>query len=90
MKVLSKRILSDENGRPVAVQRDHDEFLRFEKAVEKVEMESAYQRMMSFVGKVKWDEEPVEYQRRLRDEWDRATKAPSKVRQALDLTPTPP
>ncbi len=70
MKIVSKRILSDENGRPIAVQMDYDEFVRFEKAVESVEPRDAYERMMSAVGTVKWDEDPVEYQRRLRDEWD--------------------
>ena len=29
-----------------------------------------YRRMMACEGTVNWDENPLEYQRRLRDEWD--------------------
>ena len=70
MKILTKRILCDENGRPVEARMDYDEFLRFKKAVESIDRRGAYERMMSAVGTVKWDEDPVAYQRRLRDEWD--------------------
>ena len=49
---------------------DYEEFTRFEKAVEKLDSGDDYERMMSVFGTVKWDEDPVAYQRRLRDEWD--------------------
>ena len=70
MKIPSKRILHDENGQPVETRMNYEEFCRFEKAMEASEVLGAYERMMSAFGTVKWGEDPVAYQRRLRDEWD--------------------
>ena len=70
MKIVSKRILSDESGRPVAVQMDYEEFLRLERAVEGIEPEDAHTQMMSVFGTVDWGEDGLEYQSRLRGEWD--------------------
>lgn len=67
---MSKHILTDESGRPVAVQIEYEEWLRIENILNKVDSETARDRIMGLAGTVKWDEDPVEYQRRLRDEWD--------------------
>ena len=70
MKILPRRIVCDENGRPVEARMDYEEFVRLERAEEGVERRDNSAELMAFAGKVKWDEDPVEYQRRLRDEWD--------------------
>lgn len=68
MKILTAKILSDESGRPVEVRMGYDEFLRVKAVYESVEDEDNSAALMAFAGKVQWSEDPVEYQRRLRDE----------------------
>ena len=71
MTVLSKRVVADETGHPTTVQMDYAEFARFEESVKGSETKSAYERMMSFAGTVDFGgEDGLEYQRRLRAEWD--------------------
>lgn len=71
MKILSKRIVADRTGRPAVVQVDYDEFLRLSKEAKVIEPQNAYERMLELAGTVDFGgEDGLEYQRRLRAEWD--------------------
>ena len=77
MRIQTAKIVADESGRPVSVNMDYDEFLKVKAEVEGADARpdeatalENYRRMMACEGTVRWDEDPVEYQRRLRDEWD--------------------
>ena len=65
MKLVSKRILSDEGGRPVAVQIDYSEWLQIEPIVENAEPADNSAALMACAGSVDWGEDGLEYQRRL-------------------------
>ena len=68
MKIPSKRILHDDSGQPVETRMDYEEFRRVEQAVE---TKTPYELMLSFAGTVDFGgEDGMEYQRRLRAEWD--------------------
>ena len=77
MRILTAEIIADESGHPLKVQMDYDEFLRVRAEIEGAPappdeatgLENSAE-LMAFAGRIKWDEDPVDYQRRLRDEWD--------------------
>lgn len=68
MEIFSKQILTDERDQPVAVQIEYREWLRREKAQETIEPRDDSKALMAFAGTIKWDEDGLEYQNRLRAE----------------------
>jgi hypothetical protein len=64
---IKKKILTDENNEPVAVQIDYEDWLKFEKILEKsIEQED----ISEFSGKINLKEDPLEFQKKIRDEWN--------------------
>ncbi len=70
MEPVGKRVITDKAGHPVAVQVDYREWLRIERALQL----SSYARQQTtdlarFSGALRFQEDPVAYQRRIRREW---------------------
>ena len=65
--IIHKMILSDENMRSIAVQIPYSEWLEIESAIgDKNKKKSTIAHLS---GKIKLSEDPIKYQRRIRDEW---------------------
>ncbi len=64
---IKKKILTDENNQPVAVQIDYKDWLKFEKILEK----SIKQKDLSeFSGKISLSVDPIIFQKKIREEWN--------------------
>jgi hypothetical protein len=70
MAEIRKRLVTDEQGRPVAVQIDYVDWLRIEKLLPP-ELPSIPppQDLSSHYGVITLSEEPLSFQERLRSEW---------------------
>jgi hypothetical protein len=71
MHTVHKRIVVDEDHKPVAVQIDYADWLEIERLLDLRNDEKRGVDLSVFAGKLKMDlpEDPVTYQRRIRDEW---------------------
>jgi hypothetical protein len=65
---MKKRILT-EGDVPVAVQVDYADWLRIEKAIPEI-VGTGSKDIAEFCGSLTLREDPVEFQQRLRDEWN--------------------
>jgi hypothetical protein len=70
MRAIKKRVVVDEANQPVAVQIDYADWLEMERELALKKEEPPVVDLSPFVGTVVWPEDAVEYQRRIRDEWD--------------------
>jgi len=68
MRVISKKIVHDEHMRPVAVQIDYKDWIEIEKILKGSE-ERKTMSINKHVGVIRLSEDPVSFQRRLREEW---------------------
>jgi hypothetical protein len=66
---IRKKLVTDENLRPVAVQIDYADWLRIERALSVEANCVAAIDLAPYSGAVKLTEEPLHYQRRARSEW---------------------
>ncbi len=70
MSVIHKKIVTDETMHPVAVQIDYSDWLKIEK---KLGLKKAVTKKSSslsqFSGKIKLKEDPLKYQKKIREEW---------------------
>jgi hypothetical protein len=68
---IRKKIVTDEDHKPVAVQIDYDDWLEIERLLKLEQPEPRRVDLSRFAGKLTMElpEDPVEYQRRIRDEW---------------------
>ena len=64
---IHKMILTDENMKPVAVQIPYTEWLQIELLLGKKKKKKVHLSHLS--GTIKLSEDPVQYQRRARNEW---------------------
>ncbi|PKL40262.1 MAG: hypothetical protein CVV41_20190 [Candidatus Riflebacteria bacterium HGW-Riflebacteria-1] len=64
---IRKKILTDENNKPVAVQIDYDDWLECERLLNLKPIKAV--DLAEFSGKIALKEDPLEFQKRLRDEW---------------------
>ncbi len=65
---IKKKILTDENNEPVAVQIDYKDWLEFEKILN---LQSAKTVDLSeFSGSISLTVDPLEFQKKIRDEWN--------------------
>lgn len=71
MIAVRKRILTDENQQPVEVVIDYQDWLEIERLLEIQQPKPHRVDLSQFAGTIRITEDPVEYQRRIRDEWDR-------------------
>lgn len=69
MIVVRKKIVTDEDHNPIAVQIDYDDWLEIERLLGVRAERKLATDLSEFRGAVKLTEDPLEYQRRIRDEW---------------------
>jgi hypothetical protein len=68
LHTVRKKIVTDEEHRPVAVLVEYDDWLEIERLLELREDELLVD-LSPFVGTLKLSEDPLAYQRRIREEW---------------------
>ncbi len=71
MIAIRKKIVTDEEHQPVAVQIDYDDWLEIEKLLNLQPEKQLLTDLSEFRGVLKLSEDALEYQRRTRAEWDR-------------------
>jgi len=76
MKSIKKQIVTDESFQPVAVIIDYHDWQKIEKILERLEGDNDIQEdtdtseiLMSYAGSLTLSVDPLEYQRKTRDEW---------------------
>ncbi|MCC6124762.1 MAG: hypothetical protein IT426_07370 [Pirellulales bacterium] len=69
MAPIHKRILVDEAQRPIAVQVDYDDWLEIERQLHITPETLAETDLSQFSGVIALSEDPLEYQRKMREEW---------------------
>lgn len=71
MHEINPKILTDDKLKPVAVQIDYADWVQIKKLLGQQGANGKAVDLSQFAGTVKWPEDGVEYQRRVREEWDR-------------------
>ena len=71
MIVVRKKFVKDENDQIIAVQIDYEDWLEIERLLDIRPAEPRRVDLSRFAGTIKIGEDPLEYQRRIRAEWDR-------------------
>ena len=71
MYEIQKKIIKDENARPVAVQIDYADWLEIERLLSANSGTKNPQDLRPLAGTLHWSEDAVTYQRRVREEWRR-------------------
>lgn len=69
MNTIHKQLVTDEEGRPVGVLIPYEEWLRIEQQLSGAVMSNGDEQLRRHEGTIRLSEDPVAYQRRLRDEW---------------------
>ena len=69
MGPLHKQLVTDEQGRPVGVLISYEEWLRIEQQLGIAASVNGSTQLQRHEGIIHLAEDPVVYQRRLRDEW---------------------
>ncbi len=66
---IHKKIVVDEENKPVEVIITYDEWKKIERLLKTVEKGLTREQLKEYAGAVHIEEEPLEYQRRMRSEW---------------------
>ena len=66
---LKRKIVTDESMRPVAVLIDYEDWEKIEQLILKQENQSQPSSLEHYAGVLKLAEDPVAYQKRVREEW---------------------
>ena len=70
MLPFQKKIVTDEAMRPVAVLIDYRDWQRIEQLLEEYQLFSEKkQDLNQYAGVIKLTQDPLEYQQKIRDEW---------------------
>jgi hypothetical protein len=69
MNVIHKQLVTDEHGQPVGVLIPYQEWLKIERELMGSAVPNEGRGIARYAGVIHLTEEPVAYQRRLRDEW---------------------
>ena len=69
MSTIHKQLVTDEEGRPVGVFIPYEEWLRIEQQLGGAAEVNGIEQLRRHEGMIRLSEDPVAYQRRLRDEW---------------------
>lgn len=69
MRAIRKKIVTDEDSRPVAVQIDYEDWLEIERLLDLCGGEAETTDLSRYSGIIKLAEDPLEYQERIRGEW---------------------
>lgn len=70
MHDISKRILTDEDMQPVAVQIEYEDWLKIEKLLELQDSAPASGDLSRHVGRLDWPVDGLDYQQLTRREWE--------------------
>jgi PHD/YefM family antitoxin component YafN of YafNO toxin-antitoxin module len=68
-KTIHKKIVVNENNMPVEVIISYDEWKEIERILESGRQGMVREKLKEYAGIVHLEEEPLEYQRRMRSEW---------------------
>jgi PHD/YefM family antitoxin component YafN of YafNO toxin-antitoxin module len=68
-KTIHKKIVVNENNKPVEVIISYDEWKEIERILESGRQGMVREKLKEYAGIVHLEEEPLEYQRRMRSEW---------------------
>lgn len=66
---IHKQIMTDDNGQPVSVVIPYHEWLELERAVLSQSHGTDSSKLQPYAGAIHLSNDPVVYQRQLRDEW---------------------
>ena len=69
MSTIHKQLVTDEEGSPVGVFIPYEEWLRIEQQLGGAAAGNGIEQLRRHEGMIRLSEDPVAYQRRLRDEW---------------------
>ena len=69
MHNIHKKIVTDEANHPVAVQIDYADWLEIQRLLHLKETPEKKQNIARYAGVIKLTEDPVKFQKRIRDEW---------------------
>jgi hypothetical protein len=69
MPSIRKKIIRDENSRPVAVQIDWADWLEVESALSPSTLKTGAVSLERYAGTISLTEDPLAFQERLRGEW---------------------
>lgn len=67
---VRKKLVLDESNKPIAVQIDYEDWLEIEKRLGERSASSRTVDLESLRGSIQLTEDPLEFQRRMRGEWD--------------------
>jgi hypothetical protein len=67
---ITKKILSDENMRPIAVQIDYADWVETERALRLGDNGKRQTDLARHVGRLDWPVDGLEYQKEARGEWE--------------------
>ncbi len=71
MIAIRKKIVTDEDHNPIEVVISYDDWLEIEKLLNLQKPEPRRVDLSRFAGSITLTEDPLEFQRRIRAEWDR-------------------
>lgn len=66
---IHKKIVVNEENKPVEVIITYDEWKKIEHVLQTVEKGATREQIKDYAGAMHIEEEPLEYQRRVRSEW---------------------
>jgi hypothetical protein len=67
--MIHKQLVTDENGQPTSVLIPYMEWLEIERRLSELVQVSSAKNLQRHAGVLHLTEDPLEYQRRLRNEW---------------------
>lgn len=69
IKDIHKKIVVDENNRPLEIIISYDEWKEIEEILESYPKIMKKERLKEYMGILHIDEDPLDFQRRIRSEW---------------------
>jgi len=69
METIRKKIIVDEDSRPVAVQIDYRDWIEIEQSLSPSKSGAAATNLARHIGAISLSEDPLAYQKRARGEW---------------------
>ncbi len=69
MRAIQKKIVIDTDRNPIAVQIDYEDWLEIERLLDLQGKARKATDLSRYSGVIQLTEEPLDYQKRVRDEW---------------------
>ncbi len=69
MNEIHKKIVFDENNKPTEVIISYDEWIEVEKIISFAAKQMTRKKLYKYSGIITLEEDPLEYQKRIRNEW---------------------